>query len=75
MPEPPLSRFEVRDMIHTELSKYDEKQESRHTANIERMDHIEKRIIPLDAKLNRIIGALLLIGALIPLITHLLSKL
>lgn len=59
----PLTRDAVRIMIYDAIQKIEEKRDQQHMANLDRFDK-------QDSKLNKIIGAILLIGTLVPIILH-----
>jgi hypothetical protein len=67
MVEDPLSRWEVRALIADAIEKVEEKRDEQFSTHIARVDKI-------DSKLNRIVGAIILIGVLVPLIVHFLPK-
>jgi hypothetical protein len=67
MVEDPLSRWEVRALIADAIEKVEEKRDEQFGEHIARVDKI-------DSKLNRIVGAIILIGVLVPLIVHFLPR-
>jgi hypothetical protein len=67
MAEDPLSRWEVRALIADAIEKVEEKRDEQFSEHIARVDKI-------DSKLNRIVGAIVLIGVLVPVIVHFLPR-
>jgi hypothetical protein len=67
MVEDPLSRWEVRALIADAIEKVEEKRDEQFSEHIARVDKI-------DNKLNKIVGAIILIGVLVPLIVHFLPR-
>ena len=63
----PLTRDAVRVMIYDAIAKIEEKREEQHREYLLRFD-------TQDSKLNKIIGAVLLVGGLVPLIVHYLPR-
>lgn len=74
----PLTRDAVRLMIHAEISKMEVRWEQRHREYLERFTELErnnnKRFDAQDSKLNKIIGAIILVGGLSPLAVHFLPR-
>jgi hypothetical protein len=67
MVEDPLSRWEVRALIADAIEKVEEKRDEQFSEHIARVDKI-------DNKLNKIVGAIILIGVLVPIAVHFLPR-
>lgn len=74
----PLTRDAVRIMIYDAIQHIEEKRDKQHEANLARFSELERnnnlRFDKQDAKLNRIIGAIIVIGTLVPILVHFLPR-
>lgn len=65
-PNETITKDAVRIMIYDAIAKIEEKRDAQHEANL-------RRFASVDSKLNRIIGGLLLLMAIIPILDHFLK--
>jgi hypothetical protein len=62
-----INRWEVKVMINDAIERVEEKRDKQFEVHLSRVDKI-------DSKLNRIVGAIILIGVLVPLVVHFLPR-